>query len=116
MLERPLSFQSSFGRVTLDKIFILRDIDAIMFVPTVISGGEQGGSPLAQGRQLFLDVSVEEKESRMIFVESRVNDNAQVVLLFVGHLHMKANNIGQHWKISYRYLNWKTSSTSMRPI
>ena len=115
MLERPLSFQSSFGRVTLDKIFILIDIDAIMFVPTVISGGQQGGSPLAQGRQLFLDVSVEEKESRMIFVESRVNDNAQVVLLFVGHLNMKANNIG-HWKISYRYLNWKTSSTSMRPI
>ena len=113
MLERPLSFQSSFGQVTLGKIFIL--IAAIMFVPTVISGGQQGGSPLAQGRQLFLDVSVEEKESRMIFVESRVNDNAQVVLLFVGHLNMKANNIG-HWKISYRYLNWKTSSTSMRPI
>ena len=110
MLERPLSFQSSFGRVTLDKIFILIDIDAIMFVPTVISGGQQGGSPLGQGRQLFLDVSVEEKESRMIFVESRVNDNAQVVLLFVGLLNMKANKIC-HWKISKRYLYWKTSST-----
>ena len=97
--HRTLVFQSSFGRVTIDKIFILIDIAAIMFVPTVISGGQQGGSPLAQGRQLFLDVSVEEKESRMIFVESRVNDNAQVVLLFVGHLNMKANNIG-HWRIS----------------
>ena len=94
MLERPLSFQSSFGRVTLDKIFILLDIDAIIHVPTVLTGDEQGGSPLAQGRQLFLDVSVEEKESRMIFVESRVNDNAQVVQLFLGHINMKANLVG----------------------
>ena len=81
------------------------DIDAIMHVPTVLTGGEQGGSPLAQGRQLFLDVIVEEKESRMIFVESRVNDNAQVVQLFLGHINMKANRgiqvilvMRQNWK------------------